>query len=80
MAYRPKDWRNEFKESLDEMMKAPLRLPFEREFVTAEKAYEAGADAILAALCTSENRLDCIDQYGNDPAKLVKGWLVFIPE
>ena len=42
--------------------------------------YEAGADAILKALCTDDNRLDCIDQYGTEPPKNVEGWLVFIPE
>lgn len=42
--------------------------------------FEAGADAMLEALCTDENKMDCIDQYGTEPPKNVKGWLVFIPE
>ena len=64
--YRPKDW--------DEMVAELMYFGGDR------KIFEVGADAILEGLCTDENRMDCIDQYGVDPPKQVRGWLVFIPE
>ena len=69
--YRPKGWKT-----------IPLwsRIYNGRPITSSHKAFEAGADAMLEALCTDENRMDCIDQHGMDPPKNVKGWLVFIPE
>ena len=72
--YRPKGWKNPndvFHNALDGIYSVQ-----DAEY----EAYEAGADAILESLCTVENRMVCIDQYGNDKPKNVKGWLVFIPE
>ena len=42
--------------------------------------FEAGATAILEAICNDENAINCIDQFDNEPEQKRKGWLVFIPE
>ena len=39
-----------------------------------------GADAILEALCTKDNRFNRYDQFDSEGVKEVKGWLVFIEE
>lgn len=79
--YRPKGWvlKQPVAQALEDIAKdeegmARILTPFEKEL------FEAGADAILKALCTDENRIDYIDQHGVKPPKEVKGWLVFIPE
>ena len=67
--YRPEGWENPY-ENHSAVLKE----------MGNEIAYEAGADAMLEALCTDENRIDCIDQYGTEPPNKVRGWLVFIPK
>ena len=43
-------------------------------------AFEAGADAIVKALCTDKNRLDCIDQFSKKRPIHKWGWLVYITD
>ena len=71
--WRPDDWKNPYPDP-DFGGEIACVCPSIEQI-----AFEAGADAMLEALCTDKNRLDCIDQYGVEPPKNVRGWLVFIP-
>jgi len=73
--YRPEGWENPY---TYERCKQTCKVCDTED--VCRVAYETGADDMLKALCTDENRLNCIDQFGVEPPKDIKGWLIFIPD
>ena len=56
--------------------------PAKPHHTTRQKDYEAGADAMLEALCTKENYMEWEDEFENLSGiqhKSFKGWLAAIP-
>jgi len=75
MNWRPDDWN--CAAIAFEEMKRQAEFGMEPSMVDL---IEAGANAILGALCVPDNYMDCYDQWDTEPTQHVKGWLVFIPE
>jgi len=72
--WRPDNWKNGWSSKREE-----------DGMCSKAEIFEAGADAMLKALCTDENRLECVDSFHDVCGRVVsekklKGWLAFIPD
>jgi len=70
--WRPSNWENKYVSFWDD------ELP-DSSAHSAQLGFEAGADAMLKALCTKDNYMEWHDSMGNEPFHKVGGWLIFIP-
>lgn len=79
MSLRPEGYKNPFDPAA-----VTVRGGNDGKPISHHQAFEYGADEMLKALCTDENKLDCIDEREDKKGSITtehrKGWLVFIPD